>query len=105
MKSFLAAWPKKSILAVTLKAFANFSPGPRPGISINDSIRRTLKVFARSLRTLSGFAAHCSGSRLPRALPWAGISERFQRLFLSRVTDGMTSPARPQLLLTFSFGV
>ena len=60
----------------TLKALANSSPGQRPGFSIHGSIWRTLKVFAQSLRTLSGFTAHYSASTQGAALGW---SERFQR--------------------------
>ena len=77
-------------LRKTVKAFANSSPGQRPEISGNDPIRRSCKCspgFRNPVRVHSALSA----ARLPRALPWAGISERFQRYRLFVQTRAGTS--------------
>ena len=71
---------QERFLAVTLKAFANSSPGQRPGVSMKIPLWRTLKVFARAHEPFQGSWLIIQNLVLPRALPWAGTGERFQRL-------------------------
>ena len=72
---------QKRFLVVTLKAFANSSPGNALGGFDQDSILANAESVRTSSRTLSGFVAHYSKSRITQGVaPGWNVRGRFQRL-------------------------
>jgi hypothetical protein len=94
---------RKTLIAFTLKAFANFSPGLSSGNPGNQGrlvenatlkeLRRPLLAKVRNPFRVAKTFPVPSRPRVAKAQPWAEISERFQRkkrivAFVFRVIRG-----------------